>query len=280
MSPSRDEPFAAVETVAPAPAPAQAVGEPAPLPGALPVVFGAKRAIGIFMAFWAIQAVAASCLAILAAMIVLAKGEPTDALTSRVSEGPILVGILLLATVVATYPLLRMLRRTGRDISPTAPLATVGWTPASVRACVSAAGQGLGLIVAFVLVSGLLPGSTHQGPLTRAALAGGWSRALWAVMAVLVAPPTEELLFRGVLYTGLARSWRPAVAGVVTTLAFVAVHITEVSDYWPAWVQIGIMGTLALRARVRTGSLIPGVMLHASYNLGLVLLTYALSATH
>jgi membrane protease YdiL (CAAX protease family) len=92
---------------------------------------------------------------------------------------------------------------------------------------------------------------------------------------VLVAPPAEELVFRGVLYAGLARSWRPAIAGVVTTTIFVALHLTEVGGYWPGWLAIGAMGALALRVRLREGSLWPAIALHATYNAGLVLLVYA-----
>ena len=65
------------------------------------------------------------------------------------------------------------------------------------------------------------------------------------------------------------------VAAVVTTVAFTAFHATEIRGYWPAWIAIGFVGALTLRARVRSGSLVPGAVLHATYNLGLVLLTYA-----
>ena len=96
------------------------------------------------------------------------------------------------------------------------------------------------------------------GPLARAASAGGWARLLWAALAVALAPPIEELVFRGAFYGGLARSWRPRDrAAVVTTAVFVALHVTELGAYWPAWIAIAALGALALRARVVTGSLCP-----------------------
>jgi len=95
--------------------------------------------------------------------------------------------------------------------------------------------------------------------------------AITALLACLVAPPTEELVFRGALYAGLARSWRPAGAAAVTTAIFVALHGTELGAYWPGWIIVALVGALALRARLATGSLLPAIALHASYNLGLVI---------
>jgi membrane protease YdiL (CAAX protease family) len=111
--------------------------------------------------------------------------------------------------------------------------------------------------------------------LAQAATAGGAARVLWAVLALAVAPPTEELLFRGVLYGGLARSWGARAAAVATTVLFVALHATEIGRFWPGWAVISALGALALRARLKTGSLVPAIALHAAYNMGLVLVAYA-----
>ena len=53
----------------------------------------------------------------------------------------------------------------------------------------------------------------------------------WALMFVVLFPVVEELLFRGFLFTGLAQSWGPTVAGVLTTLVFVAVHMPKVDTH-------------------------------------------------
>jgi membrane protease YdiL (CAAX protease family) len=103
---------------------------------------------------------------------------------------------------------------------------------------------------------------------------GGWPRHLWAVLALLVAPPVEEFLFRGVLFAGFVRSWSMASSGALVTLLFPAAHATEARGYAPAIVSIAAVGTLTLLARIHTDSLAPGVALHAAYNLVLAASLY------
>ena len=65
-------------------------------------------------------------------------------------------------------------------------------------------------------------------------------------MFVVLFPVVEETLFRGFLFTGSAQSWGPSVAGVLTTLVFVAVHMPKVLEYWPALVAVTLIGTLTV----------------------------------
>jgi membrane protease YdiL (CAAX protease family) len=182
----------------------------------------------------------------------------------------------LAGTALASLATMHLVRRAFRRPGGEELRVAVGWRRASARACAQAALTGVALMAAFVIAGALLPVRPHEmGPLARAADAGGWARLGWAALAVLVAPPAEELVFRGVLYAGLARSLWPTLAAVVTTAIFVALHLTEVGAYWPGWLAIGAMGALALRVRLREGSLWPAIALHATYNAGLVLLVYA-----
>jgi len=182
----------------------------------------------------------------------------------------------LFGTVLAGLVAWVMVRRAFARPGGAGVRAAVGWAPAPWRDCARAALLGLAFVAAFVAVGGALPARPDaMGPLARAAQMGGWARACWAVLAIAVAPPTEELLFRGVLYAGLARSWGRASAAATTTAIFVALHATELGAYWPAWIGIALLGAVALRVRLVTGSLLPAIALHASYNLGLVLVVYA-----
>jgi membrane protease YdiL (CAAX protease family) len=247
-----------------------------PRPEAAP--FGAKRAVTILAAFLGVQLGVAVVAGVAVAVRNLkAPGPPSPGgiqLDPRLALGAAFSGALL-AGLVTLRLVLRTFARPGGD----GVRLAVGWTGASRRACARAALTGLALVVVFVAAAAVLPLRAHpMGPLASAANAGGWARVLWALLAVGVAPPTEELVFRGVLYAGLARAWRPAAAAVATTLIFVALHATEVGAYWPAWLAIAALGALALRARVVTGSLLPAIALHASYNLGLVLMVFAQAA--
>ncbi len=239
-----------------------------------PVPVGPKWGLKIFAAFLGAQMAVAVVVGVLAgrgklAGVVAAPGKAMPTVDLRVALGAALVGTLLGGLVA-----LLMVRGTFARPGGAEARAAVGWRAASRRACLRAALQGLGLVVAFVVVGVVLPGPRHGlGPLASAASAGGWARAAWAVLAIGLAPPIEELVFRGVLYAGFAQRWSPRVAGTISVAMFVILHVAEIGAYFPAWLAITAVGALALRARVVTGSLVPAIALHASYNLGLVLLT-------
>jgi membrane protease YdiL (CAAX protease family) len=239
-----------------------------------PPAFGARAALKVLFAFLGVQvAVVAVVGVVVAVRVVRAGGASAGADAFRVDIRLALaaasIGALLGATVA-----LGMVRRAFARPGGDAVRAAVGWAPASRRDVVRGALTGLALGGAL-LVLGAVTGPPEIGPLTRAIAAGGVARLLWSALAVLIAPPSEELVFRGVLYAGLTRSWGRAPAAVTTTVVFAALHAAEIGWYWPGWLVIGALGALALRARVAARSLVPAIALHASYNLALVLLAYA-----
>lgn len=84
--------------------------------------------------------------------------------------------------------------------------------------------------------------------------------ALNAAVVVLAAPVVEELTFRGLGFSLLAR-YGNVVALVVTSAAFAAAH--GLVNGFPA---LFLFGTAVAFLRLRTGSLYPGMLLHASFN--------------
>ena len=137
---------------------------------------------------------------------------------------------------------------------------------------------GVALGLAYLAVAILVPSGADSGggPLAQAAGRGGWSRLVWAAMALLVAPPSEELLFRGLLLKGFASSWGAAWASVVVTVIFAALHLTETLHYWPATLFILGMAVTALVARLRTGSVVASMAFHVAYNGVIVAAVYLL----
>src|SRR5258705_3080346 len=126
-----------------------------------------------------------------------------------------------------------MVRRTLAGPVASGAFVSIGWARASSRDLLraSAAGVGLGVVYLFVLVPAIEPSPGRElGPLASAALAGGWARHAWAFLAVLVAPPVEEFVFRGVLLTGFRRSWGLAPAGALVSVLFVAAHFSEIAN--------------------------------------------------
>jgi membrane protease YdiL (CAAX protease family) len=99
-------------------------------------------------------------------------------------------------------------------------------------------------------------------------LAGSSGSALraWMVSAVLLAPPIEELMFRGVLFGALANTWNIRAAALISGATFWLMHGPEFV-HWPAAVAIGLLTILATWLRVRSRSLAPSIAAHFGYNL-------------
>jgi membrane protease YdiL (CAAX protease family) len=152
----------------------------------------------------------------------------------------------------------------------------IGWSRAARRQVLLAAVAGAIIAMVYLAVAVLAPPppSTKLGPITSAAVSGGWTRHGWAFLALVLAPPLEEFLFRGILFTGIARSWNATGAAVLVTGLFVLLHATEIAAYLPAAMMVTVLGTVTLLARVATGSLVPAIALHGTYNLCIVLSVY------
>lgn len=85
-------------------------------------------------------------------------------------------------------------------------------------------------------------------------------REAYFVMAVLIAPPAEEFVFRGLLYRALDREWGGWHA-VVGSAGFFAIYHQPF-----AWLTVFALGTLSCVLFKRTGRLAPSVVMHSIYN--------------
>lgn len=116
----------------------------------------------------------------------------------------------------------------------------------------------------------------HEGGLD-VMLAGersAYGRGLVLVAAVLVAPPAEEVLFRGLLLPGLAQSMPTHVALLVSAFVFGLFHVPS---HGVAAVLPGILGLAFGWARLRSGSLRAPIALHVANNLLVTLLSWSAS---
>ena len=95
------------------------------------------------------------------------------------------------------------------------------------------------------------------------AAAQGWLAALWD-SAIIIAPAGEEVLFRGFLFRGWARSDRAAwPAIIIISLLWAALHV----QYdWTGIVQIFVVGLFLGWIRWRSGSTLLTFFLHALFN--------------
>ncbi len=104
------------------------------------------------------------------------------------------------------------------------------------------------------------------------AQASGTLPLLWFTF-VVVAPASEEIMFRGFLYRGWVRSQRAVVPGVAVISALWAV--IHVQYDWFGILQIFLMGLLLGWARWRSGSAALTLLMHGFANLWAMLETVA-----
>jgi membrane protease YdiL (CAAX protease family) len=84
---------------------------------------------------------------------------------------------------------------------------------------------------------------------------------LLSVTAVVLAPLFEELIFRGVLLPVLARRVGFSVGALLNGLLFAMAHIS-IGELIP----LTVLGTGLALVRLRTGRLLPCVLMHAIWN--------------
>ena len=99
-------------------------------------------------------------------------------------------------------------------------------------------------------------------------------QVLMVVMAVLVAPPVEELMFRGLFQT-MIRSYlgRPWPAIVITSVLFAAIHTNM--EHWPA---LFVLAMGLGYSYEKSGSLLRPIFMHTLFN-GVTILA-ALADSH
>ena len=129
-----------------------------------------------------------------------------------------------------------------------------GWTAAF------SAFAALGLFVAINLALALLPEAwmTDYSEYMDVLLSDG---LLPAVSIVLMGPLAEELMFRGVIQTRLARAMPAWTAVVLQAVLFGVTHGTPIQMAYAFLIGLAL-GFL----RSRTGSILPGFAAHAAFN--------------
>lgn len=134
--------------------------------------------------------------------------------------------------------------------------------------CLAAMGIGFGT---FTIASLWLAGVTILLPIeeieyVRPALEAGFGWAM--IMLTTVAQPAifEELAFRGVILGSMRRLMSDREALIVTAAMFMVLHLAVLS-----FPHLFLMGLILGWLRLRTGSIWPCIVLHATHN-GLVVL--------
>jgi membrane protease YdiL (CAAX protease family) len=145
--------------------------------------------------------------------------------------------------------------------------------PAQFGVCLPAPryiGRTIVISTPLAIIAALLLSRAHEpGPLAGISLAP-WQAILYFVVGAAI---QEEMIFRGLLQTTLAGGAAPRTAlkpayGIAASVAvavlFGAIHLV-VGRYTA--VAAFVLGVMAGELRRRSGSLVPAIICHASFNL-------------
>ena len=123
----------------------------------------------------------------------------------------------------------------------------------------------LGLLLVSQLLARVLPQS-EENSFTELLKSSQRVRIAIAVLATFTAPLVEEAVYRGVLYSGLRKSFGLTTTVVLVTVMFTGVHVLQ---YLGAWVSIAGLTLLSLALtviRAKTKSILPCVAIHTVNN--------------
>jgi len=146
-----------------------------------------------------------------------------------------------------------------------APLSALGWTPVPARWVVGAVPLALGayvlVIVAGIVGTALFPHAQNGQPTAVRGAFGHY--VVLAILAVsVIAPLAEETLFRGFLFGWLRGRVPLWLAVAVSSLVFALAH-GELALLLPTFT----LGCLLALIYERSGSLVPGMIVHGVFNL-------------
>jgi membrane protease YdiL (CAAX protease family) len=232
---------------------------------ATPQRVGAGRGCAIFVLFNVAQFVVAIAGLIVAAITAVVRDINAEQATKGLE--PFLLAPAALGGAFVLYILLRnwaplWWREQRAD--------GFGWARLSGRRLAIAAVCGAAIAAVFIAVAMRFPPAdpSQLGPLAQLARRGGLARALLVIVAILIAPPVEEVLFRGLLLDGFTESWGFVPAAIVVTLLFVSLHFFDIYRYWPSAAAIAVLAVGTLIVRLRMRSIAAAMILHAVYNAG------------
>jgi membrane protease YdiL (CAAX protease family) len=223
-----------------------------------------RDAITALLIFLGAEAAVWSVVGVIAAVRVGKGGDPAALLQALIGLIPIALPASLLAGGLA---LLLLLNRWRQRLGTAALVNLLGLSwgrPRQISRGVLA-GAVLGFLVLPIM--GLVTDPAEPPDMmTQLAASSDAALRAWMLSAVLLAPPIEELMFRGVLLGALAQTWNLRAATVISGATFWLMHGPEFV-HWPAAVAIGMLTVLATWLRVRHRSLIPSIGAHFGYNL-------------
>ncbi len=163
-------------------------------------------------------------------------------------------------------------RRTGMETAR-ALMARIGYLPVERGYFWQAGGIAL-FSLAFICVTQIIFPVPRGHPSAIASTfehAGMASMILLTLFSITIAPLVEEFVFRGAAFDALRSAMRPGVAAAIVTVVFVLIHAPEKWGYPPGFLMVGVLAVGAIWLRMKSGSVWPPTLLHALYNVAVIL---------
>jgi membrane protease YdiL (CAAX protease family) len=162
-----------------------------------------------------------------------------------------------LAIALCAVPLLRHVDFRAFLLGRASLRATIGWTVLALLLCgIMAVLYGSALQAYHRLA--VLGDLTTQAIQWIQSTYGSWAALL---LAALLIPVIEELLFRGVLLQALSRYVSVRWAALIQAAVFAGMH--QSAQAWPYVFVLGLLGAWLMR---RTGGLLAPILLHGVNN--------------
>jgi membrane protease YdiL (CAAX protease family) len=255
-----------------APIPPIATYEVPPLSPPTPRVLGGGIATAVFGIYLGGQFIAGTAIGFISAFLTgIQHGSGTASLSHTMREMlPFTIFLCMVLSGIGLFASAFGFKIPLRDASPTGAAWVRGrWRDMAV-------GLGLGILVAAlwtILFKAVSPdsgsdGSELLGPMSTLRVI---SQVLSVISIVFLAPPIEEMLFRGIMFGGYRKSLGTAWAGALTTVIFIAMHFDRFIRSPIAIVGISSLALVALMMRMRTNAIGPSISVHFGYNAFLVL---------
>jgi len=233
----------------------------------------AATAMGAFFLFMAAQIVVAVVVTVIGVVIFtmsggdLANPKGLEAGIQRMM--PMIVLVSFAGGAIGLVFAAMIVRPSLKDTSSFGAAWIMG-APKKIFFCI-----GLGVAVALVyLVVPLfliVPDENLEGgPLSQMLTEPGWGRVVVIIVAIFLAPPIEELLFRGIMLGGFIRSFGLEWGAGISIFIFVIIHFGEAMHYLPGFFGIGLMACVATWVRLKSRSIGPAIAVHFGYNSAVV----------
>jgi uncharacterized protein len=179
-----------------------------------------------------------------------------------VTLGPIGLGGQILGITLALLYLIARRRLTWRILGPVRP----SWLLVAIGLGVGVVGTIGAYTINAILVTALGAEDPVEQEVLQEVLAGGRTMIVALIVAVVMAPLVEEILFRGLLFQALRRRVGLWPAALLSTAIFAVIHVEIVFSQPVALAGLSALGVFLAWAFHRTGSLVVPILGHAVFN--------------